>query len=338
MSKKSAYAKGYRRNSGKKPYLSRTEIVALVCIVAAIALAIVLFNLFYDDGSLEVVDGVAQVEGENSLIVNVGSANSPRYYKLGETGAVDGYALSSAPTGADENVREYLYTPENGAPYEEISVTASVNSADMLALATQAGYASAEDTVCSEVQSLAYDGRDVQYFTYQRQYEEPAEDAESAEAAESAEDAGAAGAAEPAEDAGAEAAADGDAEGAESAEDAEAAEGADATAEAEPAEDAGAAGAVEPAEDAGAAGAVEPAEDAGAEAAADGAESTEAEPVEDAEAVEYMQVLNAYIPVGERSIVVHLHNDTASEAEYLSDADLVATLEQILAAMNFATK
>lgn len=264
MSKKSAYAKGYRRNSGKKPYLSRKEIVALVCIVAAIALAIVLFNLFYDDGSLEVVDGVAQVEGENSLIVNVGSANSPRYYKLGEAGAVDGYALSSAPTGADENVREYLYTPENGAPYEEISVTASVNSADMLALATQAGYASAEDTVCSEVQSLAYDGRDVQYFTYQRQYEESAEDAEPAEA--------------------------------------------------------------------------ESAEDAGAEAAADGAESTEAEPVEDAEAVEYMQVLNAYIPVGERSIVVHLHNDTASEAEYLSDADLVATLEQILAAMNFATK
>ena len=306
MSKKSAYAKGYRRNSGKKPYLSRKEIVALVCIVAAIALAIVLFNLFYDDGSLEVVDGVAQVEGENSLIVNVGSANSPRYYKLGEAGAVDGYALSSAPTGADENVREYLYTPENGAPYEEISVTASVNSADMLALATQAGYASAEDTVCSEVQSLAYDGRDVQYFTYQRQYEESAEDAESAEAAE------------PAEDAGAEAAADG-AEGAESAEDAESAEAADATAE------------------------VEPAEDAGAEAAADGdAESAdvtaEAEDVEDAEAVEYMQVLNAYIPVGERSIVVHLHNDTASEAEYLSDADLVATLEQILAAMNFATK
>ena len=294
MSKKSAYAKGYRRNSGKKPYLSRKEIVALVCIVAAIALAIVLFNLFYDDGSLEVVDGVAQVEGENSLIVNVGSANSPRYYKLGEAGAVDGYALSSAPTGADENVREYLYTPENGAPYEEISVTASVNSADMLALATQAGYASAEDTVCSEVQSLAYDGRDVQYFTYQRQYEESAEDAESAEAAE------------PAEDAGAEAAADGDAEGAESAEDAESAEAADATAEAEPAEDAGAA--------------------------------EDAELAEGAEAVEYMQVLNAYIPVGERSIVVHLHNDTDSEAEYLSDADLVATLEQILAAMNFATK
>ena len=56
------------------------------------------------------------------------------------------------------------------------------------------------------------------------------------------------------------------------------------------------------------------------------------------EEIEYLQVLNAYVPVGNRSIVVHLHNDTASEAEYLSSDELVAMMEELLSALSFETE
>ena len=66
-------------------------------VIAVIVIGIVLFNLLYDDGSLDVVDGVAQVQGENSLLINAGSANNPRYFKLGQLADIEGYALESAP-------------------------------------------------------------------------------------------------------------------------------------------------------------------------------------------------------------------------------------------------
>ena len=68
--KTSARSKGYRKTVQKKPFLTKKEIIALVAIVAVIALAILLFNLLYDDGSLDVVDGVVQTENfDNSVIV-----------------------------------------------------------------------------------------------------------------------------------------------------------------------------------------------------------------------------------------------------------------------------
>ena len=64
--KTSARSKGYRKTPhlGEKqePFLSKKEIFALVAVVVLIALAIILFNLLYDDGSLDVVDGVVQAE------------------------------------------------------------------------------------------------------------------------------------------------------------------------------------------------------------------------------------------------------------------------------------
>ena len=65
--KTSARSKGYRKTVQKKPFLTKKEIIALVAIVVAIALAVILFNLLYDDGSLDVVDGVAQTENLEKL-------------------------------------------------------------------------------------------------------------------------------------------------------------------------------------------------------------------------------------------------------------------------------
>lgn len=166
MAKKSARSKGYRKTVTPKPYLSKKEIAILIAIIAAIILGIVLFNLLYDDGSLKVENGVAQVQGENSLIVNVGSSNNPRYFKLGQTAPVEGYTLVSEPVGSDENVTHSVYTPVEDSPIGEITVEAVTYKADLIASSIQAAYASAEGGVCSDLAEADLDGRKVQYFTF----------------------------------------------------------------------------------------------------------------------------------------------------------------------------
>lgn len=306
MSKKSIRSKGYRK-SAKKPYLSKRDILIVVGVIAVIVIGIVLFNLLYDDGSLDVVDGVAQVQGENSLLINAGSANNPRYYKLGQLADIEGYALESAPAGVDENVREFTYVPEGDSPYDEITVNANANAADILCAATLAAYSSAENTVCSEQMSMDLDGREVLYFTYQREYaDETADGSETA-----AEDDASATDGTAADDASASAADDGTVADDTSATDGSTADDASAT-DGTVADDA---------------------------STADDADGTTADSSEsDVEEIEYLQVLNAYVPVGDRSIVVHLHNDTASEAEYLSSDELVAMMEELLSALSFETE
>ena len=350
MSKKSIRSKGYRK-SAKKPYLSKRDILIVVGVIAVIVIGIVLFNLLYDDGSLDVVDGVAQVQGENSLLINAGSANNPRYYKLGQLADIEGYALESAPAGVDENVREFTYVPEGDSPYDEITVNANANAADILCAATLAAYSSAENTVCSEQMSMDLDGREVLYFTYQREYadetadgsETAAEDDASATDGTAADDASATDDS-AADDASASTAVDGtvaddaSATDGSTADDASAADGTvtdDASATDGTAADDTSAADGTVADGASAAdGTV--ADDA---STADDADGTTADSSEsDVEEIEYLQVLNAYVPVGDRSIVVHLHNDTASEAEYLSSDELVAMMEELLSALSFETE
>ena len=346
MSKKSIRSKGYRK-SAKKPYLSKRDILIVVGVIAVIVIGIVLFNLLYDDGSLDVVDGVAQVQGENSMLINAGSANNPRYYKLGQLADIEGYALESAPAGVDENVREFTYVPEGDSPYDEITVNANANAADILCAATLAAYSSAENTVCSEQMSMDLDGREVLYFTYQREYadetadgsETTASDGDSAADGTAADDASTADDSSDATDG---TAADGTS--ASTADDGTVADDTSAT-DGSTADDASAADSAAtddaPATDSAAADDASATDGTVADDAstADDADGTTADSSEsDVEEIEYLQVLNAYVPVGDRSIVVHLHNDTASEAEYLSSDELVAMMEELLSALSFETE
>lgn len=351
MSKKSIRSKGYRK-SAKKPYLSKRDILIVVGVIAVIVIGIVLFNLLYDDGSLDVVDGVAQVQGENSLLINAGSANNPRYFKLGQLADIEGYALESAPAGVDENVREFTYVPEGDSPYDEITVNANANAADILCAATLAAYSSAENTVCSEQMSMDLDGREVLYFTYQREYADETADGSETTAAEgdsaadgsTADDGGDATDGTAADDASASApaddgsAADGDSttDGSTADDASTAGDGGDAT-DGTAADDASASAS---ADDGSAAEGDSTADDAStASDSGDTTDGTAADSSEsDVEEIEYLQVLNAYVPVGDRSIVVHLHNDTASEAEYLSSDELVAMMEELLSALSFETE
>ena len=123
--KTSARSKGYRKTVQKKPFLTKKEIIALVAIVAVIALAILLFNLLYDDGSLDVVDGVVQTENfDNSVIVQDHIGDETKYFKVAEVGELEGYTREREENSADANRATFVFTPEDEtSPIDYIRVS-----------------------------------------------------------------------------------------------------------------------------------------------------------------------------------------------------------------------
>lgn len=195
MAKKSAKSKGYRRQNGKKPYLSKKEIWTL-CVLAAL-LAVGAFFLFrYDDGALKVQDGKVVTEGDNWLIAR--DSKVRRYYKLGEIGEMEGAAREKNSMSSDENLPEYVFTLEDTAEgIDSITVTCIRNPAEQLAKYTLTSLASlSEKAELSALQSAEMGGKTVHYYFYTHAAEAaetdteaaeaPSEDAETAEAADTA--------------------------------------------------------------------------------------------------------------------------------------------------------
>lgn len=167
MGKKSAVSKGYRKAPVKKPYLTKKEVTVIAAVIAMIALAVVLFNVLYDDGSLKVVGGKVAVEGENSLIVKQYVKDAARYYKVGQVAQVEGYTLAALPSSADENVVQYRYTPDEASAIDEVTVDAFGYEAQLLGEATMAAISSASGVECDEaVRTAEANGHDVIYYVY----------------------------------------------------------------------------------------------------------------------------------------------------------------------------
>ena len=99
----------------------KKEIIITACIAAALIIAFILFNSFYDNGSLKVKNGVVQAS-ENSLILNTGSAKHPVFYKIGQLTEIEGYTLESNERSSNGNVKEYVYYPEGESDIDLISV------------------------------------------------------------------------------------------------------------------------------------------------------------------------------------------------------------------------
>ncbi|MBQ8971838.1 MAG: hypothetical protein IJ074_01985 [Clostridia bacterium] len=163
--KKSAKSKGYRKTVAKKPYLSKKEIILTCAIVVALVLAVVLFNIFYSDGSLKVVDGVAQTEGAHSILVNTGTASSPKYFKLGQVSEVEGYDLEEVVSTTDENIKTYTYVPSGDSPITNVTVGGFTAPAESYAEYVSAVYGSIEGYNMTEVQTANLLDRDVYYLT-----------------------------------------------------------------------------------------------------------------------------------------------------------------------------
>ena len=196
--KTSARSKGYRKTEQKKPFLTKKEIIALVVIVAVIALAILLFNLLYDDGSLEMIDGVAQTENlETSLITSESIGDEVKHFKVGEVGEIAGYTRERSENTVDANRASYIYRPEDeDSPVDYLRISAGGDTPEQLATTALWNYSANPTyfgTAPNGVQETEIDGRTVYYIISTNEYvpqttEETADtDAEAADAEDAAE-------------------------------------------------------------------------------------------------------------------------------------------------------
>lgn len=176
MAKKSAVSKGFRKQTGKKPYLSKRDIILLCVLVAALAVAsILLFR--YDDGALKVQDGKVTTDGDNWLIVNGSNTRGgTRYFKLGEVGALEGYDRATEAVLSDENLPDYVFTAQaEDAPIQKITVSTSHASAEAMAQYAASMLSTVETAEVGEVQSADIGGVTAHYFLYTASPERPSE-------------------------------------------------------------------------------------------------------------------------------------------------------------------
>ena len=180
MAKKSARSKGYRKQTAKKPYLSKRDITLLCVLVVAIAIGA--FFLFrYDDGALKVQQGAVVVDGDNWLIVNGSNTRGgARYYKLGEMGEIDGYERQKESIATDANIPQYVFKPAEDSEGATVTVTTSHSDADTLSRYAVSMLSGMENTEIGEIQTAELGGQSATYFIYSTEYES-AEDAAEAE-------------------------------------------------------------------------------------------------------------------------------------------------------------
>ena len=162
--KKSAMQKGYRKQVKEKPFLTKKDIKSLIIIVAVIVLAIVLFNLLYDDGFLS-----ANQVKENDLVTYASTDNRSRYKKVAEIGQKEGLVRSSTAT-EDSPIGTYVFEPETEmGNLSSVSVGASFVNASSLTDSFVA-YAEAAGVEVMEPAEITINGKTAYLFAYEAAY------------------------------------------------------------------------------------------------------------------------------------------------------------------------
>lgn len=181
MAKKkvSARSKGYRKTVKKRPFLTKKEILILVAIVAVIALAIILFKVFYDDGSLEVdADGSVVTENfDTSLILrDGGTTENPRYFKVAEVGEIEGFARTREENIIDANRGSFLYTPEDQTSPVSIAISAGTGTPlELLQSNLTSSYG--ENYMLTNIAETEIDGITLEYLVSTNNYANSENDA-----------------------------------------------------------------------------------------------------------------------------------------------------------------
>ena len=151
----------------KNPMPKKTKIIiASVC--GVLALALILFVLLFDDGSLPVKKGVLQIGGDNWLVTNLNKQNRYRYYKQAEVNAPEGFVNDPDSTlKSDQNETSFWFNPENeDNPVKSFYITGNAQRASELVESVQSSFISfyGPESV-SEVQIGPVGGNIGQYFT-----------------------------------------------------------------------------------------------------------------------------------------------------------------------------
>ena len=302
MAKKSAKSKGFRKNAGKKPYLTKKDIITLCVLLVIVAIgAILLFS--YDDGALKTKDNRIVDPGENWLIVN-GSSNGRRYFKVGEVGDVEGCTRDAQSILTDPNLPQYMYTPEgDDADFDSISVFASPYDPQPLAESASARIRPIDGFDVSEVGTATAGDVEYTWYSYTRAYV-------SAEATDEVAEEAAEEATETVEEAAEETA--------------EVVE--ESTEEATEAVEEAAEEATE---------AVEEAAEEAAEAVEEGAEEAAEE---EAEPNTFEQCINAYVPSSRGCVVISALRTVDSPDDYVTEEQLQAIAAKVIGAITIDAK
>lgn len=177
MAKKSAKSKGYRKTIKKKPFLTKKEIIELIVVLAVLALAVILFNVFYDDGFVKNVQ-----EGE--IATYASTELRDRYKKVGDIGTIEGYTLQERDASASP-LAVYTFMPDEACEVSSVSVNGSfMNAADLVA--TTQAYMQSAQVEFSEVLNTTIQDYDAFVYSYSYSEYDPELDAEAAEATEEA--------------------------------------------------------------------------------------------------------------------------------------------------------
>ena len=184
MAKKSAASKGYRKTQKKKPFLTKKEIIELIIFVAVIALAVILFNLFYDDGFIDAKEVQA-----NDIVAYASNNNRQRYRKVGEANELEGFTRTDNRSESNA-LCTFTYTPDVETDHiANITLTGSHVNAEALVDSTLSYYSSVDGIQASEKIATTVQDHDAFVYGYTYDYydeasatEAPAEDADAAPA------------------------------------------------------------------------------------------------------------------------------------------------------------
>ena len=180
MAKKSAASKGYRKTQKKKPFLTKKEIIELVIFVAVIALAVILFNLFYDDGFIDAKEVQA-----NDVVAYASNNNRQRYRKVGEANELEGFTRTDNRSESNA-LCTFTYTPDVETDHiANITLTGIHVKAETMVDSTLSSYYSMDGVQASEKIATTVQDHDAFVYGYTYDYydeasatEAPAEDAE----------------------------------------------------------------------------------------------------------------------------------------------------------------
>lgn len=156
-----------RKKKKERKKISKELKIGLAFCAFALVLAVVLFIVLYDDGSLPVKNGT--VVAESNWVVANFSENGKKYYKLAEVGPIEGFSLGEEEgTSSDTNVTGFWFNPEvenNQFSYYYIAgiSTPPLDMAESVQPYFRALYGDEESV--SDVLTAIIDGREVAYFT-----------------------------------------------------------------------------------------------------------------------------------------------------------------------------
>ena len=181
-SKKAYHKKKYVRTRVKTKGLITTTKRALLIAAASMVLAVALFFVFYDDGSLPLKTVTVETEqgkekqraislpdDERWLTINRGTDKQPKYYLVGSLDFSSGWSNDeSFAVSPDKNIQEYCLRPDDTEnPIDYVYIRGVPQPPEQIALSVQSQIAPMyADAIVGDIKETSAFGKQAVYFSY----------------------------------------------------------------------------------------------------------------------------------------------------------------------------